>query len=69
MRCIVVNDANLKSESYCGCCRNKIGSRYIREIGSGVLYCDYFCYQGGMATAALPSPYGVSAVSVWMLSS
>jgi hypothetical protein len=46
MRCILVNDANLKTEAYCAYCRRKIGDSYAREIDSRFLYCDYACYRG-----------------------
>jgi hypothetical protein len=45
MRCILVNDAYLKADAYCAHCRSKIGEQYVRQIGSGVLFCDFDCYQ------------------------
>ncbi len=45
MRCILVNDAYLKTEAYCAYCRKKIGDSYAREIDSRFLYCDYECYR------------------------
>jgi hypothetical protein len=44
MRCIIVNGAILKAETCCTHCGSKIGDRYIREIGSRLIYCDYRCY-------------------------
>ena len=45
MRCILVSDANLKSDTCCTYCRKKIGDNYAREIGSRLIYCDYDCYR------------------------
>ena len=69
MRCILVNDANLKAEAYCTYCRRKIGDSYIREIGSRFLYCDFACYQCGTATSASPADYVALPLSAWTLSS
>lgn len=69
MRCILVNEANLKAGAYCTCCRKPIGDSYLREIGTRFLYCDYDCYQTGSAAAALPSDYLLSPLNAWTLSS
>ncbi len=44
MRCIFVNDANLKARASCAHCHGKIGDNYIREIGTRSIYCGYRCY-------------------------
>ena len=44
MRCVLVSEANLKADTCCSYCRNKIGDSYAREIGSRRIYCDYDCY-------------------------
>lgn len=53
MRCIIVNDANLKSDAACAHCRNKIAESYIREIGSRRIYCDYHCYEADEKVPAM----------------
>ena len=45
MRCILVNDASLKTGAGCTHCRRAIAESYVREIGSKFLYCDFNCYQ------------------------
>jgi hypothetical protein len=55
MRCILVSNANLKADTYCACCRKKIGDSYAREIGSRYIYCDYDCYRGA-AEAQIAAP-------------
>jgi hypothetical protein len=67
MRCVLVNDANLKAEACCTSCRRKIGDRYIREIGSRYLYCDYACYRRGTATTALRYDYLAAPLDAWTL--
>ncbi|HUD87752.1 MAG TPA: hypothetical protein VMR17_14970 [Xanthobacteraceae bacterium] len=68
MRCILVNDAYLKTEASCAYCRKKIGDSYAREIDSRFLYCDYDCYRGASqvlilspAESARPANHGHSA--------
>ncbi len=53
MRCVLVSDASLKTDAYCTYCRCKIGESYAREIGTGLLYCDYDCYQRAMEMTTL----------------
>lgn len=69
MRCILVNDANLKAEAYCIYCRKKIGDSYAREIGGRFLYCDFDCYRRGTETTTLPSGYVAPPVNTWIVSS
>jgi hypothetical protein len=45
MRCILVNDANLKTDAYCAQCGKPIGASYVRKIGNKFLYCDFNCYR------------------------
>jgi hypothetical protein len=69
MRCILVNDANLKADTYCSFCRKKIDDSYAREIGSRFVFCDYDCYRGGAeADTALPPGHSVPGNS-WTASS
>jgi hypothetical protein len=50
VRYILVNDASLKFEARCARCRSKLGERYVREIGSVLLFCDANCYTGDAIT-------------------
>jgi hypothetical protein len=53
MRCIIVNGAQLKTETRCVHCGNKIGRTYLREIGSRLIYCDLTCYSLAVDSALL----------------
>lgn len=53
MRCIIVNGAQLKTETLCSHCGNKIGHSYLREIGSRLIYCDITCYGLAVESALL----------------
>jgi hypothetical protein len=53
MRCILVNDANLKTDASCAYCRKMIGDSYARELGSRFIYCDYDCYWSADDTSIL----------------
>jgi hypothetical protein len=44
LRCILVNDANLKIEAHCARCHKKIGESYVRQVGSRFLFCGFDCY-------------------------
>jgi hypothetical protein len=45
LRCILVNDANLKTEAHCAWCHKRIGESYLRQIASKLLFCDFDCYK------------------------
>ena len=45
MRCILVNDANLKTDACCAQCGKTIGESYVRKLGNKFLYCGFKCYQ------------------------
>ena len=53
MRCILVNDANLKTGACCTHCGKAIGESYVREISRKFLYCDFNCYQCATEIPAL----------------
>jgi hypothetical protein len=53
VRCILVSDASLKSDTRCTYCRKKIRDSYAREIGSRLIYCDYDCYRRAAETPVL----------------
>lgn len=59
MRYILVNDAYLKTEACCASCCGKIGEHYVREIGSGLLFCDADCYHGNAAKPLLRLANGI----------
>ena len=63
MRCIIVNDAHLKAIASCTHCHGKIGSNYIREIGTRLIYCGYRCYGDAveLPVMAFAFPKGLAA--------
>jgi hypothetical protein len=69
MRCILVSDANLKSDTCCTCCREKIGDSYAREIGSRLIYCDYDCYQFAVETQVVTLNARVTSMNTWTVNS
>jgi hypothetical protein len=69
MRCILVNDANLKADTYCTYCRKKIGDSYAREIGSRFIYCGYDCYGHASKAPAVVSDKRSMPAPSWTLSS
>jgi hypothetical protein len=69
MRCIIVNDAYLKSQTFCAHCGNRIGESYVRKIGSGLIYCDYRCYGVAHKASAPALRYHAPALNVWTRSS
>jgi hypothetical protein len=65
MRCIIVNDAYLKTEAFCAHCGNKIGESYVREIGSRLIYCDFRCYGVAFKTSTAALSYRSPVLSAW----
>jgi hypothetical protein len=69
MRCILVSDANLKSDTRCTYCGKKIGDSYAREIGSRIIYCDYDCYRRAVETPAVTLNAHVTSANTWTVNS
>ena len=69
MRCIVVSDANLKSDTCCTYCRKRIGDSYAREIGSRLIYCDYDCYQFAVETPVITLNARATSMHTWTVNS
>jgi hypothetical protein len=65
MRCILVSNTNLKSDTHCTYCRQKIGDSYAREIGSRLIYCDYDCYQSAVKTPVVTLNARVTSMNTW----
>lgn len=40
----MVNDRTPRQQSFCVSCDQPIGARYLREIGTHLIYCDRNCY-------------------------
>jgi hypothetical protein len=61
MRCVIVNEAKLKAEAACAHCGKPIRDSYVREIGSGIIYCDFRCYGIAAETSITAPGYRVPA--------
>jgi hypothetical protein len=44
MKFILINGRTPRPQSVCVSCREPIGTDYLREIGTRLLYCDDECY-------------------------
>ena len=44
MKFVLVNDRKLAKQSSCVLCSEPIGTAYLRELGTGLFYCDHDCY-------------------------
>jgi hypothetical protein len=44
MRYVLVNGRTPCPRSFCVLCCELIGTSYLREIGTGLCYCDHDCY-------------------------
>jgi hypothetical protein len=65
MRCIIVNNANLKVEACCAHCGGRIGKGYVREIGSRLTYCDYRCYSVAFKSSVAAIGFLAPSPSAW----
>jgi hypothetical protein len=65
MRCIIVNNANLKAEACCAHCGGRIGNGYVREIGSRLTYCDYRCYSVAIKSSVAAIGFLAQSPSAW----
>ena len=69
MRCILVSDASLKSDTRCTYCGKKIGDSYAREIGSRFIYCDYDCYRHAAEAPVLTLNAPATSTNTWTVNS
>jgi hypothetical protein len=44
MRFVLVNGRSPCRQSFCVACERPIGGRYLREVGTYLIYCDHACY-------------------------
>ena len=63
MRCVIVNGAKLKAEASCPHCCKRICDNYVREIGSGTIYCDFRCYGIAVETSITALGYRTPALT------
>jgi hypothetical protein len=53
MNFILVNGRTPRPQSVCALCCEPIGARYLREVGTRLLYCDHNCYADHCRTAVM----------------
>jgi hypothetical protein len=53
MRFVLVNGTPPCPQSFCALCCEPIGASYLREIGTGLSYCDHGCYADHCKKAVL----------------
>ena len=44
MKFVLVNGRSLCRQSCCVKCKQAIGTSYLREVGTHLIYCDHTCY-------------------------
>jgi hypothetical protein len=52
MKFVLVNDRKPAKQSSCVLCSEPIGTAYLRELGTGLFYCDHDCYADHCKSAA-----------------
>jgi hypothetical protein len=48
MKFMLVNGRMPMSDSRCAMCCDPIGENYLRELATGLSYCDHNCYLGNI---------------------
>jgi hypothetical protein len=48
MKFMLVNGRTPRSHSFCAMCCDPIGESYLRELGTGLSYCNHDCYIGNI---------------------
>ena len=69
MRCILVSNASLKSDTRCTYCSKKIGDSYAREIGSRLIYCDFDCFRRAAEQPVLALSARATSINTWTVNS
>jgi hypothetical protein len=52
MKFVCVSDGTPRKQPSCAQCGGPIGRGYLREIGTGLFYCDHDCYADHCKSAA-----------------
>jgi hypothetical protein len=53
MRFVLVNGRSPCRRSFCAACEGPIGGRYLREVGTYLIYCDHNCYADHCSSAVV----------------
>jgi hypothetical protein len=46
MKFVLVNGRTPNPQTFCALCCDSIGESYLRELATGLSYCDHSCYLG-----------------------
>jgi hypothetical protein len=46
MKFVLVNGRTPNPQTFCALCCDSIGESYVRELATGLSYCDHNCYRG-----------------------
>ena len=63
MRFLMVNDRMPTADARCTLCCEVITGSYVREIGTGLIYCDRHCYAAHVTMATLAIEKGARKAS------
>jgi hypothetical protein len=55
MRLVFVNGRTPRGNAHCALCREEIGDGYMRDIATGLIYCNRHCGTGHSGMAGLAS--------------
>ncbi len=66
MRCVIVNGAQLKTETSCAHCGRRIVEGYVRNVRSRKLYCDFDCYRVAVGMPLVAFEQRASTPNGWM---
>ena len=61
MKFVLVNGRTPNPQSYCALCCDPIEKSYLRELATGLSYCDHNCYFGDSKIAVPAVEYHVRA--------
>jgi hypothetical protein len=53
VRFVLVNGRTLCRQSFCVACERPIGGRYLREVGTHLIYCSHDCYADHCSVAVV----------------
>jgi hypothetical protein len=61
MKFVLVNGRTPNPQTFCALCCDAIGESYLRELATGLSYCDHNCYLGDIKLAVPALQYHARA--------
>ena len=61
MKFVLVNGRTPNPQTFCALCCDPIGESYVRELATGLSYCDHNCYLGDIKLAVPTLQYHARA--------